>query len=204
MATLLEIREDIADDLNRSDLTVQIDAAINRAINYYSKKRFWFNEDTMTFPTVASQKSYDMSANDIQQLFLVQATVNSTKFVLVPKPYTFVAGADTGNFTGYPEYWAWFANSIWLYPTPNDAYTITLSYQKIYEDLIDDTDENDFTNNAYALIEARARWWIYTHTIQDQELAGVSKAEEMEELECLMTKTEGYTHMPTGIQPTVF
>jgi hypothetical protein len=204
MATLLEMRDSIEDDINRFDLSGQVNAAINRAITYYSKKPFWFTEAVLTYNTAPGQKAVDMSSYDIQKLVLVQATVNSTKFVLVPKPYTFIAGVDTGDFTGYPEYWAWFSQKIWLYPTPNDVYTITLSYHKKYDDLDDDADTNDFTENANALIEARARWWMYTHIIQDAEQANVAKEEELEELDCLNTKTEGYAHMPTGLQPTVF
>ena len=49
MATLGEIHDRIADDLNRTDLTSQIILAINRAIQHYETRRFWFTENVWSF-----------------------------------------------------------------------------------------------------------------------------------------------------------
>jgi len=61
MSTYAEMQSKIADDLNRSDLTSQIQREINRAIRKYSRKPFWFNGQKFNFSVVANQQIYDSS-----------------------------------------------------------------------------------------------------------------------------------------------
>lgn len=193
MSTLATMRTRIADDLNRSDVNTQIDKAINRAIIYYSKERFWFNETTGTVATVASTQAYGTAQSlptDILEIDTVKLTIASTnKQVLDKRTYQWLQEMDLSAQTSQPTDWAWYKSSLYLYPTPNAAWTVTLSYMKSYAELSLDADTNDWTTSAEDLIEARARWWLYSRVIMDYEAADRAKAEEAEALYCLRHKT---------------
>lgn len=194
MSTLIQMRTRIADDINRSDLDTQINKAINRAIEYYSKKiRFWFNEKTATFNTVASQFNYgsaDGIPTDNMEIDYVKLAISGSNNVpLTPRTYDYIQTANVGNLTGTPTDYAYYKENFWLYPVPNAALTITVSYVKNYTALSADADTNDFTEEAEDLIESRAEWWLYNRVIKDYEAAQVAKAEELEALTTLLQET---------------
>lgn len=59
MSTYAQMQAKIADDLNRSDLTTQIQREINRAIRKYASVPMWFSSTSANFTTAAGQQSYD-------------------------------------------------------------------------------------------------------------------------------------------------
>jgi hypothetical protein len=198
MATLATMRSRISDDLLRTDIDTQIDKAINRAIEYYEKELFWFNETTGTFTTVASQQAYSSSdaafIGLIAEIGLIRLTLSSSNiYPLDLSSYGELLTKDTGNFTSSPSEYAFYKKSIYLYPTPNDAWTVTVSYQKKYAELTLDADTNDFLTDAEDLIESRARWWLYSRIIKDMEQAQIARAEEVDALSALRTKTNKLT-----------
>jgi hypothetical protein len=198
MATLATMRSRISDDLLRTDIDTQIDKAINRAIEYYEKERFWFSETTGTFTTVASQQAYSSSNASfialLAEIDLVRVTLSASNiYALDLSSYAEILNKDTGNFTSTPSEYAFYKQNIYLYPTPNDAWTVTVSYQKKYAELALAADTNDFTTDAEDLIEARARWWLYSRVIKDMEQAQIAKAEEIEALTALRIKTNKLT-----------
>ena len=207
MSTLSDIRSFIADSINRSDLTTQINRAINRAIEFYEKELFFFSETTGTFSTIASQEAYgtaDGLPSDIREIFLAQVTLSSTNMpTLTPRSIEWIRGMNVGRATGDPYDYAWFQNKIYLFYIPNAVKTITLFYRKSYSELSADADTNDFTVYARDLIEAHAKWDLYTHTIQDTESAAAMQAAEMIALSSLRLKTNNLTS--TGnVQATSF
>jgi hypothetical protein len=178
----------------RSDINTQIDLAINRAITYYSRKeRFWFNETTATFNTVANQFNYTSSDTGISNMLyrdLVKITINSTTIIeLVERTYKDVQIRNVGNVAGTPEDYAYYKQNWYIYPIPNAVYTITVSYVKSYAALSADGDSNDFTDNAEDLIEARALWWLYSRLLRNKEKADEAKADELEALTALQDQT---------------
>lgn len=194
MSTFSEMKDAIADYISRSDLSTQIGDAVNRAITHYSSRRFWFNETTGTMSTVASQQSYgtsDSLPSDIAKLDAVQVTVNGTKYTLTPRTYNYIIDVNTSSTstTGQPCDFAWYQGKIWFYPTPDDVYTVTFSYQKTYSELSADSDTNDFTTYAEDLIEARAMWWVYSRIIKDRDGALASKQDEIDALSSLSKRT---------------
>lgn len=208
MSTFSEMKSAIADYLSRSDLTSQIGDAINRAISHYQSTRFWFNEGTGTFSTVASQQSYtaaNMSITDIAKIDSVQCTVNGSKYTLTPRTYNYIIDVNTSSTstTGQPCDWAFYGEKLWFYPTPDAVYTITLSYQNAYSDLSADSDSNDFTTYAEDLIEARALWWIYSRVIKDRDSALASKQDELDALFSLSKRTSSMLKSGS-LRPTSF
>ncbi len=208
MSTLAQMRSRIADDLLRSDLNTQIDKAINRAIEYYYKKeKFWFNQTTGTFATIASQEAYgtaDGIPSDILEIDYMQIAFTTTnKPELIPRTYQDLKRRNEGNSTGNPEDYAWYQNKIYLHLIPSTVWTVTVSYRKSYAAMTVDADTNDFTTNAEDLIEARASWWLYSRVLKDYDAATVAKQEEIDSLSALRARTEGITG--TGeVYPTGF
>ena len=193
MSTLATVTSRIADDINRTDLNTQINLAVNRAIEYYAKRyRFWFNETTATFNTVADQLNYsssDTSITDIREIDYVKIAISSSNnYELIPVTYKDIQDANVSDFTGQPSEYSYYKENFYLYEVPDAAYTITVSYVKSYAAL-SAGDSNDFTEEAEDLIEARASWWIYQRLLKDKENASMSKQEEMDALEALVKET---------------
>ena len=192
MSTYLQMQQRIADDLDRTDLSSQIQKAITRAIKHYSRKRFWFNETTGTFSTVADQEWYSSIPTDIKEIDDAIITVSTNRqYPLDRRTNGYINTINWGGnaWTGYPQDYAYFKGQIRLYPVPNDVYTITLFYQQEFAELSADADTNAWTTDAEDLIEARARWWLYKRVIRDFEEAREAKTEEAEALDILEEET---------------
>lgn len=196
MSTLAQMRSRIADDLNRSDLNVQIDKSINRAISFYEKEEFWFRETTSTFSTIINQEGYgtaDSLPSDILEIDYAKLILSSTVHQeLEKRPFAYIQQLNAGRATGDPTDYAWYQNKLYLYLIPNSVKTITLFYRKSYSVLSADSDTNDFTVYAEDLIEARASWWIYSRILKDYDAANIAKAEENEVLQALREKSRQY------------
>ena len=196
MATLGEMEDRIADDLNRTDLSTQIRKAINRAIEFYSKERFWFNENIWSFSASSATDQVAFSAaltTDLREVDTVTVTRSATDiYPLDQVTHNYlrqIATSGTSNTTGPPTDFAIFKNTWFFYPVPDQNYVVHVYGQKNYATLSATTSSNDFTTDAEDLIEARARWWLYANIIKDINQAGVSKATEGEALHALKAKT---------------
>jgi hypothetical protein len=195
------MRSRIEDDLDRTDLSTQITKAINRAIEYYESERFWFSEKVGTFVTIANQSNYgtaDGAPSDIAEIDYVEITLSGKEYPLTDRSYTYIKDRIGADVTGEPSDFAYYQEKFYFYPIPNAVRTITISYQQKYAELSADGDTNDFTTDAEDLIEARARWWIYSRIIKDQEQANIAKAEEADALQNLRIKTEKLTGVITS------
>ena len=206
MSTFLQMRTKIADYLDRSDLTDQIKDAINRAIEYYEKERFWFNEKVGTFATVANTKNYGSAGGvptDIAEIDYVEVTQSGKEYELKPRTFDYIKQRQGYDPTGLPTDYAFYQENFYLNPVPNGIYTITISYQQKYTALSADADTNDFTTDAEDLIEARSRWWLYKNVIKDREEADLAKQDELDALNSLREKTRKL--IATGyVKPTCF
>lgn len=195
MATFEDMRARIADDLNRTDLTTQIQKAINRAIEHYEKERFWFNENVWSFSCSSATEQVAFSAantTDLKEIDKVTITRNSSDIYPLDR-ITYQELRDTATtgvtHTNVPVDYSIFKNTWFFYPVPDQNYVIHAYGQKSYATLSASADTNDFTTDAEDLIEARARWWLYAHILKDAGQAAVAKATEMEALSALREKT---------------
>jgi len=209
MTTFATLYGNVQTYINRTDLTTQVKDAINRSIEYYSRRsRFWFNETTSTFSTVAAQESYgtgDGIPSDLLRIDNLQVQVNSSyNEELIPRTYEYIQIANaTSSATGIPYDYCFYEGKIYLSPIPNAVYTIDISYLKSYSDLSADSDTNDFTDNAEDLIEARACWWMYSRMLRNTEAAQASKADEQEALGALKNQTNRLI-ASNRVRPTQF
>lgn len=195
---LSDMRSRIADDLNRSDLSSQIDKAINRAIIHYQSEPFWFKETSGTFSTVASQASYattDVSPipSDIDRIHYMEANVNNGQYEVDPRDIKWIRIQNPQLAIGIPTHFAWWNKKIWFYLVPNAVYTVTIYYTKTYAVLSANSDTNDWLTYAEDLIESRAKAWLYARILKDTNNAALSQAEEQQALQSLREVNEGYT-----------
>jgi hypothetical protein len=180
MATYGDMQARIAREIHRSDLTSDIQAAIKSAIDFYSSQRFHWNEKRWTLTTIAGAKYYGTSTpapgtlpSDIMEIDSITVTANSRIYQLDSRSYTDMDAIDAGTtpLAGYPRLWSWYADQIRLYPTPNQAYVLTISGQYTYPALSASTDESPWTNQAEELIRCRAKRDLYAHVLMDDEQA---------------------------------
>jgi hypothetical protein len=206
MATLGEMQDRIADDLNRSDIATQIKKAINRAFIYYEKEPWWFKEANDTFSTSASAKSYNASdgvASDIKRIEYVEIIQNSSAHSLEQKDISFIQQSNPNDSTGFPQYFAWWENKIWFSPVPSQAWDVKVYYTKKYTEITATTSTNDFLSYAEDLIESRARKWLNLRVLKNTEQGLVAAQEEEEALQALRSKNEDYASL-MKVTPTCF
>lgn len=196
MTTFATMQSDIADDLDRTDLTSQIKSAINRAIYYYASGGFWFQETSSTFSTSSGTSVYTTATipSDIREIIYLQITVSSFSYEVYPRDISWIENTDPSNYDGDPTDYAWYTNSIYFSPTPNATRTITVYYAKTYSALSADGDTNDFTTNPLAeeLIRARAEWFLYKQLLHDDKNAAASKELEMDALQQLRKQSDNF------------
>jgi hypothetical protein len=194
MSTYLEMQTRIADELDRTDLTSQIQKAIQTAIAFYERKRFWFNEArSITFNTVDGQEFYTSAdQSDIPNLLtidFVKLTISgSDKVNLDRSSYQELEywSSNLSTDEGQPTAYAYYAKQLRLYPIPDAAYAVRVSGVFSLATLSADSDTNAWMTDAEALIRTRAKREILTHVIRDLEAAGVMNQVEQEQLKSLI------------------
>lgn len=165
--TYSQIQSRIADELNRSDLTSQIQKAIVSAIQHYDCNRTWFSEEVATGSTTASL-SYVTCPTDMVFEDELQITVGGRQYSLSKVSYSEYVDESQVAVVGQPRDYAYFEDRFFLYPTPNSSYTLTISYFKTLTELSSSSDENGWTDFAEELIRSRAKADIRINIIHDQ------------------------------------
>lgn len=211
MASYLDMQTRIADELDRSDLTAQIKKAIVTAVEFYQRKPFYFTETSFTFSTVVGQEYYGAAANAAiptsPSIDLLNINVNAGRVDLDKQSFEYI---DSISFlttaTGQPDMWAYRAEQIRLYPIPNQVYVITAFSIPRLTALSADTDSNVWTNDAEALIRARAKQDLVANVIRGVDMAeelAMLRDQEIQERSALYS--EGASRSATGvITPTSF
>jgi hypothetical protein len=161
MTTLAVMKQRIADELARSDLTAMIAYAISDAIKHYQSKRFFFNESRdVTFDTVADQEFYDKyDHSSIPNLYAIDyAKVNVGDGYWDLERDTPGAMEVYSPATGQPYSYTFYDQQLRLYPVPETAYTILIAaHIKIDEPADDDVLNNAWMTNGERLIRSRAK-----------------------------------------------
>lgn len=183
MATFGELQTRIAQKLgNQTGLTSQIATAINDTIIYFQQEAFWFNEASATItlnvndplmPDMPSDFLYETKKNGLV------ISYSQTRYVQNKKhPVTY----DSANVQaqGLPFMYKMQNSNIYLYPYPDQAYTLTLSYIKSYPQLTSAGESNDWTTYAVRLIEAQtlADLYLDQNKSLDRNQAYLAKVEE--------------------------
>ncbi len=204
MTTLAALKAEIADDLDRTDITTRIASAITSAITFYQRQRFYFNETREeTFSTVAAQSDYDVDDDAQIPNFLgfdaLFITVSSQIRDLTPMdPRLMERLLDNSAASGEPTVYAYYNETIRLYPIPDIAYTIRMmGPMKVAAPAADATTGNRWMTDAYELIRCRAKLYLATHVLRDSDLAQIMSMAEKDALAQLLA--EGTSKMGSGV-----
>lgn len=195
MSTLAVLKATIADDLDRSDKTSQIASAISEAIKFFRHQPFWWTKSrSLTFATVADQSVYDSTDHaDIPNIIAIDAMFvllsdNQLQMSWVRWP-DWEEATDNNATSGQPWSFAYEAEKIYLYPIPNDAYTIRLhGWIQHAEPASDDEAGNRWMTDGYDLIRAEAKRRLFAHVLRDYEMARIMEREAGIELRRLMAE----------------
>lgn len=184
MGSYLDMVNRIADESLRADMANQIKLCIQEAIAHHEVDRFWFNEfRDRIFSTVAGREFYDgtdlVDIPSILDLDAVTITIGSSRRTLLRAAYTELEdwNAD-GKARGQPTHYAYWGQTLRLYPVPDSIYAVRLSGLFKLPTLVADGDQNAWTTDAEDLIRYRAKSILYSQYLRDDANAARSAALE--------------------------
>lgn len=207
MPTFKDLQNAVQSDLRRSDLAAETASAINSAIRDYAAQRFWFNDTrTITFQTVAGQEFYERatSRHALSNLVRIDNLIVSDGIGSCPAERVDNDDIETMiSQQGWPSYYAYVDSSIRLFPVPSQVYQIRVTGYARPDPLNNDTDTNDFTENAFDLIRYASARRVFTSPVRNADQAGAMAMLEQEQLSRLRAET--ILRLGSGtIVPTVF
>lgn len=198
MSTYVELKQQIADELDDDDLLTggQIAKAIQTAIKFYERKRLYFNYSvSMTFNTVAGQEYYAAAAlaaiPDLISIDRMKVTLSGYKYDVTLVPAGQIDAAQNGAVVGTPPTnYAYVAQQIRLYGIPSDVYVVTLSgvtYRLAA--LSADGDENAWTTDAEELIRQAAKRILMSDVTKELPPGSAATPAEMMAFDALRKET---------------
>lgn len=196
MSTYGGLQDRIADDLNRSDLTSQIQQNILLAIEHYKNERFWFNETNATATTTTSSAQV-AAPSDLLVIDKLYIVISNKNIELKAKGLNdIVEFRPTTN--GRPRAFCYYRNQFELDRKADQAYTLNLYYLKELAELSATNDSNGWTTDCEDLIAFHAEKKIYANIIKDAAKAVIAEQQEKAALEAArslrMARTStGYT-----------
>lgn len=166
--TLGTMRDRIADELGqRTDLNTQILAAIQSAIKFYESEPFWFNEEEGEATTTDGTASYTLPTDFIEmQAIRVNLGTDDApdweelRQIAQERMFQIELTAD-----GEPCVYSIYRQELKLYPTPNDAFDITLCYVKSLAAISDPADTNEWMVEGEELIRLHAKQDVRTNVL---------------------------------------
>lgn len=207
--TLGYMKDKIADELARPDLTSQIADKINEAIQSYQQERFFFNESRdLLFNTVAGQEFYGSADNS------AIPTLQSFDYLIlylgnIPWPMKRRTDIEmellnqNGLVRGQPYNWAYYNQQIRLGPVPDSIMQVRIAAQILAGiPANDDVAGNPWMSfHAERLIRCRAKYELYLHVIKDLGKAQAMAAGVTEAFDTLKGQTNRL--VGTGLMQSV-
>lgn len=195
MTTFLDVRNRVADQLSRSDLSTQIDREIQLAITRYNRRVTWLHEvRAVTLTSVAAQAWYatvDVSTGagpqdvagrtvvDVSDIQAVRYMRTADYDDLKQVHYSdFERFFDTTGSGGRTTYFTLYAGQIGLWPVPSAVGVFTLSV--VCKPVVPSsaTDTSVWFDQAQELIENAAAGAICRKFLSDGERAQAFKVFE--------------------------
>lgn len=189
MATYAETVERILDDLTRpeDELGAIARREVLSAINFYSAKRFGFNERLLsvslsltrdyTFAQLVTPHS--LSIADLWAIDDLKVGYSNRSIHVAPEHWGSLFRLDEANQTQqFPDCWAIFNKTLRVYPTPSTTLSAVITAHVKFTELLDDGDENPWLVEGEELIRSRA-----CNMIARRKLKAFDRAEHYEKLE---------------------
>lgn len=165
---------------------------INQSIDYWKKRRFWFNEETTTDTLLQGDPAIPLPSDflmpSINDSFILE--YSGIRYPLRKISEVMYNAFYLSNGVGQPWYFSRQAQTEYqVYPIPDRDYTIRIFYLKEYEALSNDSDENDWTGEAQDLIKYTAASYGMNDFRQDFTAADRFMAQAMREYNNLLVQT---------------
>ncbi len=192
MATYGQLQSIIKDRLNEDYLDSQIAAAINSSIDFFEQEHMWFNEAvanlllTVNNPVVQdipSNFNYEVRNGGLQ-------IVDNNNHYPLRRINNLQYDSINNQSSGRPFVYTQKNNELLVYSFPDQEYPLQLFYVKTYEDLVNDSDTNDWTENAARLIEAKTIEDIWLDQRKDIERWRFFKDKTLEEFKRLQRQNK--------------
>jgi hypothetical protein len=213
MTTLLDVRNRVADQLSRSDLSTQIDREIQLAIARYNRRVTWLHEvRSFTLTSVADQAWYatvnltsgtgpqdvtGRTAVDVADIQTIHYMRDADFEDLRPMAYMeFEKLFDTVSGGSRATYYSLYAGQIGIWPVPAavENFAISAMVKPVVPSA--SSDESVWFDQAQELIENAAASAICRKFIQDGERAAAFQVYEAAAWDDLVA--EGNKKMATG------
>ena len=179
MSTFGDLQSHILDDLNRTDMTSQVQLAIKQAVKFYNEyKAYWFQEERKETTAVANTEYYTLPT-DFKEMDTVSITEDSDTYVIEDKPFAYIEDRSNPDLTSRPQYFCLYDQQIRLYPIPDQSYTLNIAYKRNLDEV---TATAAYTSNwftvGYELIRHRATADVFLNTLHDDQSGSRSKSQE--------------------------
>jgi len=174
--TLGYMKDKIADQVSRDDLTSEIAECITDAIKFYQSERFIFSggRDT-SFVTVPGQEFYtaadDPLIGNLFEFDYITITIGTAKFDLPRyQPEDLELLTQSGTQQGQPQCYSYYDFQLRLYPVPTEVYPLTIAAHMLIPAPASDSETNNsWMVEAERLIRGRARYELAINYTGDED-----------------------------------
>ncbi len=181
-STLAEMRARIMDELQRTDLSGQINNAITEAADYFRRDSFFRNDAFDTSTTTVAGTNVYMAPADVAEIRQLAITVNHTKYPLKLRSWEYINAEDSNTLNPVAgpsvEYAVILQSSgmaIRLFPTPDGAYQLQYDYVQIVPAPVHDADSNFWTLEGREMVRAYAKYLLRMTLLNDPQSAQIDK-----------------------------
>ena len=159
-----------------------IQQAIQNAIAKWEREHFYFNEVEAlnVVSTVQAQEFYTSVtwAFITAQIHIdkIWVLVSNNRYSLNPRTEQYISDTSLNpSVQGQPIDYAYYAETIRLYPIPDGIYPITVEGTQKFSTLSNSGDSNSWTKDAADLIKAEAKFDLLTNVLKQTDLALTQK-----------------------------
>jgi hypothetical protein len=189
--TYSELKTNIANYLNRSDLTDQMDMFIDNVEGEVNRRVR--RKEMIKRATATADAQYLSLPNDWLEAINVEITSNNFSPILQQSIESLdIYRKSINNKTGQPVYFAFVDDTMELAPTPDASYTLQLTYYGKIDALSDSNTSNFLSNNHPDVYLYGSLKHASIYLMEDERVAMFSQLFEkaLEELKMEQEKAE--------------
>lgn len=196
MATFGEMKTWVSKRLQDPDNTAvsssDVGDMINQALKYWKNVRFFFNEQTDTTTLTQGDASIPLPANwlvpSIDDAFVIE--YSGIRYPLKKVSESMYNAMYLSNGIGQPFWYAKLANAGYqCYPIPDRDYTLRRFLVTDYDSFVNDSDTNDFSEEAEFLLKYSAAAYGSRDFRQDLKMYDAFWAQAQDEEDNLLVTT---------------
>ena len=205
MSTFGTMKSRIAREMKRGELSASSSAvqdSILSAIEYFKRKRFYFNEfNDVTAPSSASQTYMSLSSFGIRPILLdsVKGVIGNRDYPLTAKTWQAIDSIDAGQWYGFPEWYSIHTEKLRLYPPPNNAYVVRIAGIKDLTEVSASATSNatnPWVDDAEQMIRCQAKGYLFRDALRNVALGQQFRADANDSFRELSKETRAKT--PVG------